>query len=135
MVKPGEEHGATSVPIDEMELPERLGHVERGAHQVADQRLESLLVARRRERHPVQVGVDVEAVVVHPAWRADPEGCLDHLLPEAVEGEQPLLEGCAELARIERFVENQDPGDHHQVGRVLHPEPRRVNAGEGLGHA
>ena len=47
---------------------------------------------------------------------------------------QALLERGSHPAIVEPFGEDEDPGDHHQVGRILHPEPRRIHAGEWLSH-
>jgi len=132
VVEPGQEDGAALVSSHEVDLPEGHAQVERRAHQVADQLLQLRLAARCRERDAVEMGVEIEVIVIDPARGPDAEASLDHPLPEAVEGKQALVEQGADPAVIEWSLENEHPGHHHQVGRVLHPQPGRVDARQRL---
>jgi hypothetical protein len=73
----------------------------------------------------VDVRVDVEGLVVLPPRTG---GVLDRPLAEAMEGEEAVPDRALHLAQVELSLEHEHPDDHHQIRRLLHPEPRGVDA-------
>ena len=61
---------AAPIPLDQIILPGRLREIQRHAHDVADQLLERRLVARRGQRHAMNVRADIEIWIGLPARRA-----------------------------------------------------------------
>src|SRR5689334_8852464 len=125
---PRQDHRSAVVAIDQVDVPQRLREVERRAHVLADESAQRLVASRRRERDVAHVVVDVELDVVLPVRHAGSGPRPNHALMKATEGREPLVEEGAQALRLDLAVEHEDARHHHQVGRVLHPEPGRVYA-------
>ncbi len=84
-------------------------------------------VARGGKSDPVEVEVEVEVRVVLPVRPRDRRRSFDHPLPEARVGlDEALADQLAHAVPVGGLFEPVDPGDHHQVGRLVHVEPCRV---------
>ncbi len=109
-----------------MELPERTVAVEVGAREFRDQGLELRLAAQAPAAARARVAIEMKSRVRLPV-RA--ERILARAAPEPREGEETLLDRAAEAPEFDRRIEHDDPDDHHQVGRAIHPQPRGIDRG------
>jgi hypothetical protein len=120
---------AAVVVVDQVEAPQRTVGVERRGQQVGRHVLQLRLVVACRQRHVVQVAVEVEVGVVLPPGAG---GVVHHLLPEAAVAEQARLQGAPQAGIVHRPGEDHHADDHHQVGRPVHPQPGGVDRGDAL---
>lgn len=116
---------------------QRLGEIERQAHELADHLSQSVIATRRGQGEVAQVVVDLEVEVVFPVWRAPARAGSDDALVEAAEWFEAAFEDQAESFEVHSAVEGHDAGDHHEVGWVFHPQPGRIDAchRDPLGHS
>ena len=82
--------------------------------------------AGRRQARAHEVAAEIEVLVGHPV-RA--QRVLARAAAEPREGEEAFLERAAEAPEIDAGIEHDDPDDHHQVGRAIHPEPCGIDRG------
>ena len=114
------------VSFDQVELPERLGLVERRRGQLAGQSFEFALAALAGQRGQADVPVEVEIGVVLPERTRGP---VHGFLPETRVGQELGLDHLAQGADVEMGLEHHHAGDHHQVGGALHAQPGGVHPG------
>jgi len=74
---------------------------------------------------------EVEVLVLHPAR---PSPVRHHLLAEAWKDHQTRRKDRAQALEVHRLIQRQDAVDYHQVRRLVHPQPRMVDARQRLGH-
>ena len=86
MVQAAHNGAAFPVIFNNMKLPERFGEVERRAHQVAGHLLQRGFVARRGQRHPVQMGINIERGVWFPISGGKRYARLHHAHEETIKG-------------------------------------------------
>src|SRR5207249_8764363 len=123
-----EHHRSSVMAVDEVHVPQRLGGVERGAHQLADEVAQGLVSPGRGKRDVADVVADVEMRVVLPVEDAGSQAGADNALVESPKGGKAFVEQRAQPLEVDIAVECQYTRHHHQVGRVLHPQPRRIDA-------
>ena len=128
VVDASEDDRTSVVSVDQVHVPQRLGRVERCAHQLADELAQCFLSAGWRERDVAHMVVDVELRIVLPVQHAAAHAGPRHALVEATEWSEAFVEQRAQPLDVDLAVERQDSRHHHQVGRVFHPQPRGVNA-------
>ena len=126
-----EHDGAAAIVLDHMRVPQRTRHVERGAHEIAEQTAQLILTARRGQRDPAHVLVQIEHRVGHPLRWAESRDLYAFSKPRM--NQQTVIERREQLIAIDRRVEEREASNHHEVGRHLHVKPRRVDQGEPLG--
>jgi hypothetical protein len=132
VVHADDDRAARPVALDQIEVPERLGRVERGRHQVADELLERALVVGSGEGEVMDVEVGVEVLVLGPVGRP-PRPRLDDALGEAGKAvDHPLHEQLAQRHRVERLLEPGHAVDDHQIRRPVHGEPGRIGGRHGV---
>jgi len=116
------------VTLHQVELPQWLGRVQRAGGELAGEALQRLLLRGgamlARQPRQAHVPVEVEGLVLHPL-RAG--GAFHRLLPEPRICQEALFDHPLEPCQRHRFAEHQHAGDHHRVGRPLHPQPRGVH--------
>jgi len=121
VVQAHQQRAALPIMLDVVHLPQRLGEIERRAHQVADKFLQRGLVARRRQRDTMNVRIEIKIMI------GDPVGfvaLLHHLMLETTKAIQPsVLHGVAQAGDVKRFVENVKARHHHEIGWVFHMKP------------
>ena len=84
---------------------------------------------RFREQETQLAGAAIEIsqmVKAAPERIKEIEAELDRSLPEASKAQQVALQGRFQALIVQRRAEDHDPGDHHQIGGVLHPQPGGV---------
>ena len=74
------------------------------------------------------VVVDVEARVVLPVGQVATQARPNDTLMKPAEWREAPVEQRSESLDVDSAVESEDACDHHQVGRVLHPQPSGVDA-------
>ena len=116
---------ATVIFLDQMELPERLGLVERAGGERADEALQRLLVGATGQRGQSHVPVQVEVFIGLPGHAA---GGFDGFHPETRVVEEAFLDDLLQPRQRDRLVEHQHAGDHHRIGRPFHPQPCGIDA-------
>ena len=124
VVNANDDRAAAVVALDQVELPERPGRIERRPGEPRDERLELLLARGTRQRDVNQVMLDVEVVGRLPKGAGRR---LHRPLAEAPEPEKPFLDRPSQRARRHSLREREHRADHHQVARMVHPEPSRVD--------
>ena len=133
VVHPRDEGRAAPVVVDQVEVPERLGAVQRRRHEVRTSSLQLRRAAGVRQASVVEVAVEVELGVVLPVRTTERERGLHRALAEAHEApHQALLDHAAQARGVERLVEPHDRRDDHEVRRPVHVEPGRVAVGHRL---
>ena len=86
------------------------------------------------EPHDLQVPPEVELRVGLPGRQADAGEGGDDPAPESPEAQEPLLDELAQPGHRDGGVQHQHAGDHHEVHRIVHPEPGRVDVPERGAH-
>ncbi len=139
-----EQRDATALePVDQPDVPERPGAVERARHQLGTQFEQLGLRAGPRQRGLVDVAADVEIGVVHPDRRRLPEhrepddlAQLRHEVQPALHLGPHVLEPQAPVAVVQRTT-LEDPDEAHVHGGVvrLHVEEGRIERGQGVGRS
>ncbi len=125
-----EEDGAPAVAVQQPELPERMGAIERARELALDRRRERRVVARLGETLLDQVPMEIEVGVFGPDEAVAVRLVARHPLAEAADLRQALGERLRRLLPGDLARERQHAVDVHQVGRVVHPEPGDVDRGE-----
>ena len=136
MVQAHEQRAPDPVALQEVDVPERLGPVERRGHEVGDQLTQRAPVAGRGNAKPVEVAPQVEIRVVLPG-RGRARQALGRPPAEAREAlHHAFADDLLRCGPVEWLVEPQDGVDDHEVRRAVHVQPRRVGARHGvpLGH-
>ena len=123
------EHAAALIILDEMKLPQRLGVIQRRRSQFADEFFQRKLVGLAGQSGQAHMPIHVEVGVGFP--RRGVAG-IDRLLAEARIGEEAIGEQALEFLQFQAAVEKHQPGDHHQIRRAFHAQPRRIDPGHGL---
>ena len=120
-------------PLDQPQLPERLGAVELLGEDPRGEVAQLLLGARRRQRGAAHVVVEVEEGIVDPDRPALLEGDEAQLLAEARDEVQARLDVVAELlVGGRRALEDDRRGDVHVGAGALHVEKRGVESGQSI---
>ena len=101
-------------PLDHMELPQGPAPVERVRCQVPDQRHQLGLPPRTGKPHPADVEVDIELGVVDHQRVLEPEGHLEHPLPERGHQMDPIGDRVT------------DPPEAHPTGHLGGIEDQRA---------
>ena len=119
------------VALDHPHLPQRAGAVERQAGEVAGQVGELGVPARRRQRQPVHVPLDVELVVADPDRVVEPERDPAQLAREVRYVADPAFDAVAHRGERVRLrhrgrVEHDQPAHVHELRRRLEVEEARV---------
>jgi hypothetical protein len=115
--------------LDQVDLPQRAGVVERARHQARDQVVQLRLVARFGQGAPANVVGDVEVGVVDPHGACDASGDVHDLLPVARHEAEALLDEVDELVVVEARLgpsEHRHPADVHRRLGVLQVQERGV---------
>ncbi len=129
------DHGeaVTVEPLDQPQLPERLGAVELLGEDPRREVAQLLFGARRRQRAAAHVVIEVEEGVVDPDRPALLEGDEAQLLAEARDEVQPRLDLVAELFMGRRAALEEDRrGDMHVRPGPLHMEEGSVESGQSI---
>ena len=122
-----------SKPLDQPQLPERLGAVELLGEDPRGEVAQLLLGAGRGQGRAAHVVVEVEEGVVDPDRPALVEGDAAQLLAEAGDEVQARLDVVAEfLVRGRRAVEDDRRGDVHVGAASLQVEEGGVESGESV---
>jgi hypothetical protein len=79
---------------------------------------------------PIGSGTKIEVRIRLPRERAERPGRLRDALPQARNGKHAAGDEIAIALEGDRFLERHDPVDHHQAARLVHAQPRRVDARE-----
>jgi hypothetical protein len=114
-------HPALGEAVDQVQLPQRMGSIERPREDPRDRLGQLAVVARRRHRALTDVEVDVEVGVVDPVGVIEPERHLDELAPERRQQVQPAADDPADVrdldgaSRGRRGVEDREAA-HVPVG-------------------
>src|SRR3954468_9054704 len=122
---------ASLAPLDEPQLPQRLGAVQALGEDAPAQVQQRVLRPRRRQRAVPHVVGQVEGRVVDPQRPPRLERRRRQLLPVARHQMQPRLDVREELVeRRRRAVEEREPADVHVRVRLLLRQEGRVHGGE-----
>jgi hypothetical protein len=113
MVQAADKGATFAIAFNKMDLPEGLAEVQRGAHQVVGQTLESRLIPWRRKRDSVNMSIDVEVGIVNPKGRHEAKRRLGDFLAEATKSQQTILDYCLQFVEVNRFIEHEDSANHH----------------------
>lgn len=123
--------------LGEVELPQRVGAVERCAGDPSDHLVELAATARARHLDTAQVIVEVDRAVLEPHRMMQLPRDVDESVPQRVEQVQPSGDGASEHVERELAVEVGGVDDRHlqrvrvQVGRLA-VEQHGVHAVESL---
>ena len=128
-------HPTAVDPVDDVQLPERSGAVERAGVDPADDIAELLRRAWRRYCVVTDVEVEIEVGVLDPVRQVEAERHLDEPATERHEQTEALLD---EAAGADEELVGAEAGDVEEVERRhvperaarLHVEERRVHPGE-----
>jgi hypothetical protein len=132
VVQPAQRSAAAIVIFDNVKMPQRLAEIERRTHQIADERLKFTLAAGRRQCNSMNVRIEIEIWIDLPFRQNTGRSPRFHPHPKTIKDQQPLLDDPMQPCDVDRLIEHQDAGDHHEVGGVFHPQPRGIGAGECL---
>ena len=133
MVNPDDERVAgdavTFIALNHSHVPERLVEIERLRRQRCDvffqrQFGRRFAVLARREIDGMKVIADVEVLVLDPIRAGR---ILHHALAKPVVARQPRFERALDACGIGGAIEHHHADDHHQIGRCIHPQPRRID--------
>ena len=131
-----QEHGGAPFreALEDVELPQRLGGVERAREHASDGTLELEPPARGRDRGPPQVKIEVESIVVDPQRTREPERHAHHSLTQPRGEMQPRLHDALHVVvgegAVVARIEDRDAGDVHVHGGRLQVQEARVEARE-----
>jgi hypothetical protein len=129
-------HVAGVVAVDQVELPQRAGAVERARDDPRGLLGELLVVAGGGECELADVEVEVEVLVVNPVRVVEPERDLDEAPAERRQQRQPLGDQRLDVragegaVRPGRRVEEREAPDVARLPRGLEREELRVETGE-----
>jgi hypothetical protein len=123
-------------PMDQIQLPERPGTIERTRGDPRHLLGELLLRRARRKRQLPDVEVEVEVGIVEPVRIVEAERDLHQPPAQGRQQRQALLHQGADVlegelaARRGRGVEDGQPGDMARLVRALERQKLRVEAGQ-----
>ena len=122
---------AAGQPLDDVDLPQRPGAIQRAGDQPADQFVQLDVGARLRDRGTPDVVGDVEVLVVDPDRPGQPTRHEPHLLPVPGHQVQPRLDQVddlrvLELRAVRVGLEDDDAADVHRCAGVLGVQERGV---------
>ncbi len=129
-------HDAVLEPVDQIQLPQRPGAVERPGDDPRHLLGELLVGARRRQRELADVEVEVEVRVVDPVRVVEAERHLGQTPAHRRQQRQPLGEHLLDVGELELAarggarIEDRDPADVPALARVLEREELGVEAGQ-----
>ena len=98
--------------------------IEPGAGQVADKLFKFVLTGISGKSDAPDMGVDVKVFVQFPIGSTR---LVHGFLPEPPERQPPVLNGLNDTFEGSPGVKNDDAGNHHQVGGLLHSQPGGVD--------
>ena len=116
---------AVAIVLDHMELPQRLGRIERLAGQRGHQLLQFGLAAAAGQADAHQMLVDVEVGVFFPPGAAS--AVVGDARAELAVLQQMAFDGAAQPIEVAGALEQLDADDHHQVAGRVHAQPRGVH--------
>ena len=126
VVHPHQQCAAAAEALQQVDVPQRLGPVERRGHEIGDDLLERAAVARSGHADTVEVHLRVEVRVVLPAGSAT-RPPLARALAEAREVlDDTRAEDGLRRRPVQRLVEPQHRVDDHEVGGAVHVQPGRI---------
>ena len=128
-----EHRRALPVAVDEVELPERVGVVERLGEVALDVVLERAVVTRRRQGEPPQVPVEGEVLVVHPPGLAEDTGDtggVRSLVEDRERLDDPAADQLGDLVPVGHSLEEHQRLDDHEVVGSVHVEPDGVDGAD-----
>ena len=122
VVRPANEGAAGAIPLDQVHLPRRPGHVKGGAGQLTDDLLQSSVIAWRRQGDSLHVVIEIQTGIVLPRGSPPGQSRSNHPLSEAVDAQEAGLDRRLDLLRVNRRPQDHDRRDHHRVDRVVHAQ-------------
>ena len=120
------EDTASAIPLDEVHLPRWPGHVKRGASQLADDPLQSGLIAWRWQGQRLQVIIEIQIKIVSPIGSSHGQPRRHYPLAKALKAQEAGREARLELRHVNRRAQNQHPCHDDRVGRVVHAQQQGV---------
>ena len=91
VVNPEKDHATFPVIFDKVDLPQGFFIIQRDRHEIAHHVLQLCLVPCARQRHPVEVGPDIEVLIELPCGGAHAIRRFHNPLSETGNGGQTLL--------------------------------------------
>ena len=129
-------HASVLETVDQVELPQRLGAVERAREDPSDLLGELRIRGRRGQRQLAHVVLQVEVRVVDPVGVVEPERNLGEAPAQRGQQRQPVDQQVLEVGALEPAAGRRGRVDHRHAGDVpvlawgLQREELRVEGGE-----
>jgi len=126
MVNPLHDDRPAHVVFNVMKLPKRPGGIQHGTGQVADKLFQFMLIRLPWQRHTSHVGMYFEILISQPV---SPSGAVYGFLTKSLECKPAGFDGFQQTLIGNWTGQRDHPRDHHQVGRLFHAKPGRIDLG------